>query len=270
MSNQIVSAPTAKERTLITGASAGIGAAYARTFARNGHHLILVARREDRLEELARELRRSHRVEILVIPADLAEPGAAEKLYGEIRRHGLEVNTLVNNAGLLVRGTFYETRLEEQHDQLEVNVVALTELAHVFLPNMIARGRGRILNMASSASFQSLPWVATYAASKAYVLSFSEALAIELKGTGVSVTALCPGFTETDMISQHGVKPFKIPLVKNNTPQAVADKGYEVCVAGKPVYVNGWIMRMMISVSQYLPRWAQRWSAEQFARTVMR
>lgn len=256
-------------RVLITGASAGIGAELARTFARYGHSLILVARRADRLEALAQELRRQHGITVEVIAQDLGQAGAAAKLHREVAQRGLAVDILINNAGLLCRGAFSETDLGDQQALLQLNIVVLTELTHLFLPAMIERGRGRLLNLASSAAFQTLPRVATYAASKAYVLSFSETLSIELKGRGVSVTALCPGFTETDMISQDGAKTFKVPGVRNLKPAKVAQQAYAACMAGKPVYINGRITRALILASQHLPRWLQRRSAERFARAAM-
>jgi len=262
--------PRKRGCALITGASGGIGGEFARTFARNGHSLILVARRADKLEVLARELRREHGVKVDVIAQDLGEAGAAVKLQREVTRRGLLVNILVNNAGQLCRGAFAETDLAEQQALLQINIAVLTQLTHLFLPLMIERGHGRILNLASSAAFQSLPWVATYAASKAYVLSFSEALSIELKGKGVSVTALCPGFTETDMITQKGAKTFKVAGVKNLTPTQVARQGYAACMAGAPVYINGGFNRAMVLIGQHLPRWLQRRSAERFARGSMR
>ncbi|MDP9139891.1 MAG: SDR family oxidoreductase [Pseudomonadota bacterium] len=262
--------PHKSDCALITGASAGIGAEFARTFARHGHSLILVARRADKLEALAQELRQQYRIAIEVIPQDLGQAGAAEKLHQEVTQRGLAVNILVNNAGLLCRGAFAETDLAEQQALLQLNITVLTELTHRFLPAMVERGHGRILNLASSAAFQPLPWTATYAASKAYVLSFSEALSIEVKHRGVSVTALCPGFTETDMIAQDGAKTFKIPGVRNLTPAKVAEQGYAACMAGTPAYINGSINRLLILMGQHLPRWLQRLSAEWFARVAMR
>ncbi|AXQ28520.1 SDR family oxidoreductase [Solimonas sp. K1W22B-7] len=257
-------------RTLITGASSGIGAEFARTFARHGHSLILVARRADKLEALAQGLRQQYGIAVEVIPQDLGQAGAAEQLHREVTQRGLAVDILVNNAGLLFRGTFPETRLAEQQALLQLNITVLTELTHLFLPAMVERGHGRVLNLASSAAFQPLPWTATYAASKAYVLSFSEALSIELKHRGVSVTALCPGFTETDMIAQQGAKTFKIPGVRNLTPAKVAEQGYAACMAGTPVYINGAVNRALVLMGQHLPRWLQRLSAEWFARAAMR
>lgn len=268
--NTSINDPQRRGCALITGASGGIGAEFARTFARNGHSLILVARRADKLEALAQELRQQHRVAVEVIPQDLGQYGAAAKLQHEVTERGLPVDILVNNAGLLCRGAFAETDLAEQQALLQINIAVLTELTHLFLPPMIERGHGRILNLASTGAFQPLPWVATYAASKAYVLSFSETLSIELKGKGVSVTALCPGFTETDMIAQAGAKTFKVPGVKNLTPTKVAEQGYAACMAGAPVYINGGFNRAMILIGQHLPRWLQRRSAEWFARGAMR
>lgn len=255
---------------LITGASAGIGEALAHVFAQNGHGLILVARSAQALDALAETLRRDHGVEVVVVPLDLCAAGATQQLCARVAQLGLEVEVLVNNAGVLHRGAFTETAFGDQQGLVQLNIGALTELTHLFLPGMVQRGRGRILNMASSAAFQPMPWVATYGASKAYVLSFSEALAIELQGSGVAVSALCPGFTQTAMIAQQGAKTFKVPLLKNATPQSVAAKAYAVCMAGKPVHIHGVFMRCMILMGQHLPRWMQRRASAMFVRGTMR
>ncbi|HEX9948078.1 MAG TPA: SDR family oxidoreductase [Allosphingosinicella sp.] len=179
--------------TLVTGASAGLGAEFARQCRRRGDELVLVARRRDRLEALAAELGGAH-----VIVADLAEPGAAARLLAEVAGLGLEVDTLINNAGFGASGQFAAASPERLLGMIDLNVRALTELTRLVLPGMAERKRGGILNVASTAAFQAGPNMAVYYASKAYVLSLTEALHQEMKGEGVKVTALCPGPTATE------------------------------------------------------------------------
>lgn len=258
---------TRKQGTaLITGASAGIGAALAREFASHGHDLVLVARSADKLQALADELAGEHGIQATALAADLGVPNAAEYLQHDVAKRGLAVDILVNNAGLLHEGPFWQAGLAAHQQLLQLNIGVLTALSHLFLPGMIERRRGRILNLASTSAFQPIPQLATYAASKAYVLSFSEALNIELKGTGVKVTALCPGFTETDMIAKAGGKSMNVPLVRNLTAGQVAREGYAACIAGKPLYINGASNRAMIAFGQHQPRWLQRLVTEMIAR----
>lgn len=183
---------------LITGASSGIGESLARQLAAHGAHLILVARTEDRLHALAAELGARYRVQVHVLPADLNRPGAAAELHAAVQARGLNVDILVNNAGLGGYGEFSAQPSDEIDRMIAVNIGALTGLTRAFLPDMLARGRGRVLNVASTAAFQPGPLMAVYYATKAYVLSFSEAIAEEVAGSGVSVTALCPGPVRTD------------------------------------------------------------------------
>src|SRR5216684_4294091 len=184
-----------RETVLITGASSGIGLDLARIFAAKKFDLILTTRTEAKLRDLARELERQHKIEAHVIVADLAEPDGPHRIFAEIVRLGLPIDNLVNNAGFGAYGEFKDIRLQEDLDMIQVNITALTHLTNLALPQMIKRERGRIMNVASTAAFQPGPLMAVYYATKAYVLSFSEALANEVHGTGVSVTALCPGPT---------------------------------------------------------------------------
>jgi hypothetical protein len=179
--------------TLVTGASAGLGAEFARQCRARGDELVLVARRRERLEALAAELGSAH-----VIAADLAEPGAAGRLLAEVAGLGLEVDTLINNAGFGLSGGFAESSPERLVEMIDLNVRALTELCRLVLPGMAERRNGAILNVASTAAFQAGPNMAVYYASKAYVLSLTEAIHQEMKGKGVKVTALCPGPTATE------------------------------------------------------------------------
>lgn len=252
---------------LITGASTGIGAALAREFAGNGHDLILVARSLGKLQALADELSAQHGIQAEVIAQDLSAMDAAETLHAEVLRRGLTVDILVNNAGLLFEGPYWETTLASHQQLLQVNIGAVMALTHHFLPEMLARGQGRVLNLASTSAFQPVPYLASYAASKAFVLSFSEALAIELKGRGVTVTALCPGFTETEMIAKDGGKSMNVPLVRNMTAEEVAQEGYVACMTGRPMHVNGLANRALVTLGRLQPKVLQRWIIERVAKS---
>jgi hypothetical protein len=241
-------------RTLVTGASAGIGLELARTFARHGHDLVLVARRADRLAELAGELQAlGRRVDTVAI--DLAEPDAATRLADDVAGRDIDVDVLVNNAGIGDHGAFRHLPRERIRQMLAVNVGALTELVHAFLPPMLARRRGRILNVASTAAFQPVPAMAAYAATKAYVLSLSEALAEELRGSGVTVTALCPGLTRTDMVADLPLPP---PAFLVQDAAEVAAAGYDACLAGEAVRVPGLHNALGAVASRLPPRWLVR------------
>jgi len=191
---------------LITGASGGLGEAFARQLAELGASLILVARSEDRLKQLAEMLRTQHKVQVTAIAADLSSAEAIERLTTEIRLRGLKVDILVNSAGLGVFENFLDTSLTKQMRQLDVNVLALVSLTHSFAPSMVAAHRGGIINLASTAGFQPLAGATVYAASKSFVLLFSEGLALELEGTGVNVTAACPGPVATQFFGNMNPK----------------------------------------------------------------
>ena len=188
------------EWVLVTGASAGIGRELARAFASCGCDLILSARNEGALAALARELVATHAVRAKTMPADLSLPGAAEAIAEALEGASVEVGVLVNNAGVIFEGDFADITLDDHLRLLQINVVALTSLTRLFIPPMLKRGAGRILNVASIAAFMPIPRLAAYAAAKAYVLSLTESLSEELRGTGVTATALCPGFTDTAMV----------------------------------------------------------------------
>src|SRR6266403_224316 len=186
------------QTALVTGASSGIGRELAKCFAADGCRLILVARKRNALNSLADELRKLHQTQSEVFTADLARPDAASRIFQHTEANGTKIDVLVNNAGFGAQGRFAELPVERQLEMLQVNITALTQLTRLFLPGMIARRRGGVLNVASTASFQPGPGMAVYYATKAYVLSFSEAVAEELRHSGVTVTALCPGPTRTD------------------------------------------------------------------------
>ncbi|MBD3220628.1 SDR family NAD(P)-dependent oxidoreductase [bacterium] len=240
--------------TLITGASSGIGADLAREHARAGGSLVLVARRRERLEELAAELADRHDAEALILARDLTAPDAAGALHRDIAERGLEVDHLINNAGFGGLGLFHEIAPERHEAMIQLNVLALTQLTRFFLPEMIARGSGRVLNVASVAGFVPGPWQAAYYATKAYVLSLTEALAVELRGTGVTVTALCPGPTTTEFAEQAGADRLKLFESGTATSADVAAYGYRAMLRGKTVAIHGASNRMVPTLLRVLPR----------------
>jgi len=248
-------------RVLITGASAGIGAELAREFARNGHQLTLVARRRAKLAGIAAELEREHYVDVKTIVQDLAKPTGPAALVKAALADG-PIGILVNNAGVIDVGPFAASHTDTLVNLVNLNVRALTELTSLLLPGMVERGFGRILNVASLAAFQPVPSMAAYAASKAYVLALTEALSEELKGSGVTVTALCPGITDTDMASeiQAGSAPAaKLPKQLVYDPADVAAEGYKALMAGRVVLVPGLPNQLTAAWSQVTPRWLTRY-----------
>jgi len=234
---------------LVTGASSGIGAELARLLAADGNHLVLVARSKDRLEQLAAELTQQHRITTRVLPKDLSRPGAAQELFAEVA--DIPISTLVNNAGFGRYGNFLETNWPATEEMMQVNMVALAELTRRFAEPMIARRFGRILNVASVAAFQPGPTVSVYYASKAFVYSFSYALALELEPFGVTVTTLCPGTTRTAFFERaniHLKRPY--PLMD---ARVVALAGYRGMLKGKRVVIPGWANWLMARISPCLP-----------------
>src|ERR1044071_1006887 len=229
-----------KLTALVTGASGGIGEELARLFAADGHDLVLVARSRDKLARLSEELGGKHGVKARVLAADLARDEAPREIFEELSAGGVSVDALVNNAGFGSYGLFAETDLKSELDLLRVNVVALTHLTKLFLPGMIARRRGYVMNVASTAAFQPGPLMAVYYASKAYVLSFSEALANECEGTGVVVSALCPGPTETGFVAAvPGMGESKLFDRAVMDARTVAEAGYRDMFDGKAVVIPG-------------------------------
>lgn len=240
---------------LVTGASSGIGLELARIFAADGVDVILSARSEDKLQTLAKELVEQHSVKAEVVVSDLSVQGSAQVLYETIKENGWGVDYLVNNAGFGVYGEFAETKWEDEAAMLNVNVVALTHLTKLFMPDFIQKGSGRIMNVASTASFQPGPLMAAYFASKAYVLSFSEALSNELKSTGVTVTALCPGATETGFQSAAGATGSRLFETRTlPTGADVAKYGYKAMQKGKRVAVHGVINKVLAQSNRFAPR----------------
>ncbi|KUG08618.1 SDR family NAD(P)-dependent oxidoreductase [Solirubrum puertoriconensis] len=240
---------------LITGASSGIGLELARIFAREKHRVVLVARNRKALEQLQQELQQQHGIEALVLPADLGQREAPQQLFEELQRRGIAVDYLINNAGFGDFGFFAETEWTKEEQMLDVNIRTLTHLTKLFLPGMVQRRSGRIMQLASTAAFQPGPLMAVYYATKAYVLSFSEAIANELQGTGVTVTALCPGPTASGFQDAAALNDSK--LVKGKklpTSAEVAEYGYRAFMQGETVAVHGLMNSLMAQSVRFAPR----------------
>ena len=244
------------QTALVTGASGGIGLELARVLAANRFSLVLLARSRDKLEDLARELGAQHGTRVTIVPADLGEPGAAQAIFDSLNDARVQIDLLVNNAGLLLEGRFSAISLDEQLRLLQVNIVALTALTRLLHEPMLERNRGRVLNVASVAAFMPVPNLAVYAASKAYVLSFGDALSQELSGTQVTVTTLCPGVTDTGMV--HGTSLGSLPGMMIMDAKTVALEGYRACMAGKPVHVAGIVNELAVEWIKYQPNWLRR------------
>jgi hypothetical protein len=242
------------ETVLVTGASSGIGRELAKCFAVEGCKLVLVARKRKALESLAEELHRTHKTHSEVLPADLAEPAAPARIFGHLESQGTRVDILINNAGFGARGAFAQLPLARQLEMVQVNLTALTHLSGLFLPGMLARRRGGILNVASTAAFQPGPGMAIYYATKAYVLAFSEALGEELLGTGVTVSTLCPGPTETNFTAVAGGRASKFFLRAAMSAEEVARIGHQGFRQGRLVVVPGWRNRLLALGTRLGPR----------------
>ena len=227
---------------------------FARLLAARGYAVALNARRLDRLETLAAELEREYGVSTLVVASDLGEPAAASRLYGELTSKGIALEVLVNNAGFGLWGKFAETPWDRELVMIELNVRALVELTKRFLPGMVARHRGRVLNVASTAAFQPGPLMAVYFATKAFVLSFSEAVNEELRGTGVNVTTLCPGPTQSEFFEKADAQDKQVGKGKLPDARQVAALGIDALFAGKRTVVHGFSNRMLAFLGRFAPR----------------
>jgi short-subunit dehydrogenase len=239
---------------VITGASVGIGRAFAHIFAREKYDLFLVARSQVQLDSLAAELRQSSGRTVLTISQDLSEPGASEKIFNEVSRSGLEADVLINNAGFGALGRFWEVDRQQQLWMIQLNIEALTDLTRLFLPSMIGRRRGRILNVASTAAFQPGPLMAVYYASKAYVLSFSQAVHNETRSYGVTVTCLCPGPTKTEFAQRAGMNATKLfSSGMSMSAERVAEIGYRAMMRGKPLVIAGRLNALGAFLTRFAP-----------------
>ena len=252
---------TDRRTCLITGASSGIGEALAHGFASAGFDLVLVARSELKLKAIAKALMRQHGVAVHVQAADLSHPGTAAQLATAMTRKHVAIDVLVNCAGVLEQGAFTAIAPASHQGIIDLNISGLTSMLSAFVPEMVRRGAGRVLNVASVAAFQPVPTLASYAASKAYVLSLSESLAEELRGTGVTVTALCPGITATNMLKQAAGandKLRKLPDFVVGDVQQVAEMAFKACMAGDAICVPGVINQAAMIASRSTPKWLVR------------
>jgi short-subunit dehydrogenase len=225
---------------LVTGASSGLGMELAKLFAADGHDVVLVARRRDLLEDLAAQLRAAHGVTATVIAEDLADAGAPRRIFDDLAARAIELAFLVNNAGFATNGAFAALDLAREMNQVQVNVNAVAQLTGLFLPGMVARKSGRVLNMGSTAGFQPGPFMATYYATKAFVNTFTESLAFELRGTGVTATVCCPGATRTGFSDIAGTSRSRLFRQGTTSASFVARHAYRAMMAGKPMSLPGW------------------------------
>lgn len=246
------------KRALITGASSGIGLHLAWEFAKHGHSLVLVAPNATELREIAADLHAAHRVEVHTMPKDLTAENSCAEISSELAGLDFHIEILVNNAGIGCKGNFWEMPVDLDIAMLRLNAEAVIRLTKLFLPSMVERGSGKILNTASVAGFEPGPSLAVYHATKALVLSFSEGLATELEGTGVTVTALCPGPTDTDFFPKAhmlGTRGFqKVPLM---SPQEVAEAGYKAVMAGKRLAIPGASNKALVFLRRLMPDFMQ-------------
>lgn len=244
------------ECALVTGASGGIGLEFAHILAEKGFDLVLLARSAGKLQEIANELKTKYGTKVTVVPADLGDPNTPQAVFDTLTNANIQVDLLVNNAGLLFEDRFNAISLDDTTQLLRVNIVAMTAMTHLFLGPMLERNNGRILNVASIAAFVPVANLAVYAASKAYVLSFGEALSQELSGSKITLTTLCPGVTETAMV--HGTNLASVPKMMIMDAKTVAQEGYRACMAGKPVHVAGIANELAVQWIKYQPSWLMR------------
>jgi uncharacterized protein len=247
--------PSHKLTALITGASSGIGEDLARLFAADGHNLILVARGGERLHALAGELRDRQQIDASVIVADLSDPASPDRIAHEVAERPQPIDVLVNNAGFGQYGLFVKADATEMGRLLQVNVGALTLLTRLLLPGMLSRRSGRVLNVASTAAFQPGPLMAAYYASKAYVLSLSEALSEETRGTGVTITCLCPGPTTTRFQARAGMQKSKLfKMLSTMSSAEVALAGYRGVMTGRRLVIPGFMNKVGVHANRFAPR----------------
>jgi short-subunit dehydrogenase len=244
---------------LITGASSGIGRELAMIFARQGYDLVVAARRESKLEALAADIaaQEGAACSVQVVGVDLGKAKGPRRLLSEVADRGIEIDVLVNNAGLADSGAFAHMSRARALDIVNLNVRALTELTLGLLPGMVARGHGRVLNVGSIVAFQPVPSMAVYSASKAYVLSLTESLSEELRNTGVTVSALCPGLTSTEMTDDIAVVS-EVPEIFVGEARDVAEQGYRACMRGEVIIIPGLLNQAFVGWTQAQPRWSYR------------
>jgi short-subunit dehydrogenase len=242
------------ETALITGASAGIGQELARCFAKDGKNVVLVARRLQRLKKLAKELEKEYGIKAVAVAEDLSKADSAEILYKKIEKKKIQVDYLVNNAGFGSYGEFKKTDNQRTEDMINLNMLTLTKLTRLFLPHMIKRKNGGIMNVGSTGSFAPCPMMQVYCATKAYVLSFTEALSIECEGTGVKVSCLCPGATKTEFQEVAGLGDLRLTAKFMKSSKEVAKQGYEALMKNKTVCIPGVVNKLLMLSIRLTPR----------------
>ncbi|MEJ8756551.1 SDR family oxidoreductase [Pontibacter sp. H259] len=243
-----------QKTVLITGASNGFGMEFAKLFAKDGYNLVLVARTGDRLKELGYSLQDEHQLHhVCIVQSDLARPESPQEIYEQLKQKGINVDVLVNNAGVGVHGFFHETELDRELDLLQLNINSVVHLTKLFLKDMVARNEGKILNVASLVSFMPSPLMAVYAASKAFVLSFTEALQNELKDKNITVTALCPGASDTMFFKTANAENSRAANGPLSSPEDVARDGYTALMKGENRIVSGVMNKVQAGASNVLP-----------------
>jgi len=260
------SSPGSEKTALVTGASSGIGYEFSRLLAGQGYNLVLVARSADRLAEIARELTAAHPIKAEVVALDLSQPDAPSQLFAEVKARGLTVDVLINNAGFGDLSHYANCDWEIQRQMIQVNVTTLAQLTRLFLREMVERKSGKILNVGSTGAFAPVPYMAVYGASKAFVLSFSEALSAELQGTGVTVTALCPGVTKTGFFRRSKSEGMFLKRLNEMDARDVAWIGYRALMKGKASVVSGWFNKIMIASMRLTPRGVVLWTSKRLMR----
>jgi short-subunit dehydrogenase len=244
-----------QKTALITGAASGIGYELARIFAHDKYNLVLVDRNQLKLTEITDDFQEKFDIYVKIISKDLSKSNSPEEIFTELQQEGIQVDVLVNNVGFGTYGLFNETNLNDELEMLQVNLVCLTHLTKLFLKNMVKQGDGKILNVASSAAFQPGPLMAVYFATKAYVLSFSEALANELQGTGVTVTVMCPGTTQSAFHERTGMADSELIKKKNMMDaETVARIGYHALMKGKTIVIPGILNKILAKIVRFIPR----------------
>jgi len=243
-----------QKTVLITGASNGFGMEFAKLFAKDGYNLVLVARTEERLKKLGYSLQDEHQLQhVCIVQSDLARPESPQEIYEQLKQKGIQVDVLVNNAGVGVHGFFHETELDRELNLIQLNISSVVHLTKLFLKDMVARNEGKILNVASLVSFMPSPLMAVYAASKAFILSFTEALQNELKDKNITITALCPGASDTMFFKTANAENTRAANGPLSSPEDVAKDGYTALMKGENRIVSGVMNKVQAGASNVLP-----------------
>lgn len=251
---------------MITGASEGIGRSFAETFAKKGHDLVLVARNAEKLEALASELKAKYAIDVHVFAADLIPVDAAKTLFDEVQSKNIHVDILVNNAGMMQVEKLHMCDIEVANRLIQLNIQSLVNMTYQFISPMIEKGYGKVVNVGSIASFMPTPNFAAYGASKAFVLSFTEGIAEELRGTGVTVTCVCPGMTQTKMLSHADGLEKYIPNFLKADPIDLTNQAYKACMKGDVVFLDKLANKVLVQWATHYPRWLVRGVNGIFAR----